>query len=97
MSRPRKDWWGYVKGMVRRYPERTNANEREAVVKALEQTKSMPDGEQRLAIIEMMYIEKTHTLAGAALRIPCSERTARRWHSQFIWAVANNFKCDKLA
>ena len=97
MSRPRKDWWGYVKGMVRRFPERTNANEREAVVKALEQTKAMPDGEQRLAIIEMMYIEKTHTLAGAALRIPCSERTARRWHGQFLWAVANNFKCDKLA
>ena len=97
MSRPRKDWWGYVKGMVRRYPERTNANEREAVVKALEQTKAMPDGEQRLAIIEMMYIAKTHTLAGAALRIPCSERTARRWHGQFLGAVANNFKCDKLA
>ena len=22
MSRPRYDWWGYVKGMIRRYPER---------------------------------------------------------------------------
>lgn len=97
MSRPRKDWWGYAKGMVRRYPDRTNADESEAVRKAIEYTKTMPDGPQRLSIIKMMYLEKTHTLSGAALLVPCSERTARRWHSQFIWAVANNFKCDKLA
>jgi len=130
MSRPRYDWWGYVKGMIRRYPrlkERyrdlhtvsgvadysgiphgtepsrtteaiaikelpTNAQrEYEAVRRAIAMTERYKDGRDRLAIIKMVLWDGQYTLSGAALRIPCSYRTARRYHSDFIFMVAKNY------
>ena len=97
MSNPRYDWWGYVKGMIRRYPK-LNANskgneekEREAVSNAIDQTMDEPDGNEQIKLIDLVFWKKTHTIAGAALLIHCSERTARRWHTKFIRKVAKNY------
>lgn len=96
MSCPRYDWWGYVKGMIRRYPTQheasgNRAREKEAVQSAIEQTRQCADGEAQLQLIDLVFWRRTHTLSGAAMVIPCSERTARRWHTEFIRRVARNY------
>ena len=96
MSRPRYGWWGYVKHMIRRYPDRVNEDERQAVEAALAETQRLPSGGERLAIAKMVLLQGSHTLAGAALLIPCSERTAQRYHADFIRAVGRNFRCNGL-
>ena len=98
MSRPRYKWWGYVKAMIRAYPtleeklcQGTEAREREAVCRAKEATCALEDGKDRLRLVEMVFFKQTHTLDGAAQEIPCSLRTARRWHRDFIRQVAKEF------
>lgn len=73
-----------------------NEDERRAVRLALEETERMTAGRERLAVAEMVLIKGTHTLEGAALSIPCSERTAQRYHADFLRAVGRNFRCDAL-
>ena len=128
MSKPRYDWWPYVKDMIRRYPQlkerhndlhtssaisnysgergspqtsRTTENvavrelpstsqrEYEAVRRAIETTEHYNNGRDRLRIIKLVLWDGTHTLDGAALSVPCSERTAKRYHGEFIRMVAS--------
>lgn len=105
MSKPRYDWWSYIKAVIRRYPAlkdrtlpsgRLAAKEKEAVRAAVEQTEALPNGAERLAVIDMVFWKQTHTLAGAAMQVPCSYDTAQQYHADFIKAVARNFKCDGL-
>lgn len=96
MSKPRYGWWGYVKDMIRRYPDQCNDNERSAVRAAIEQTERTSNGANRLKVIDMVFWKQTHTLEGAALQIPCHYETARHWHTDFIKAVAQNFECNGL-
>ena len=98
MSKPRYRWWSYVKAMIRNYPTLVDRyiqgpalREREAVQRAIDQTEPMVDGKERLQVIDLVFFRQTHTLEGAAVLIPCSERTARRWHTDFIKAVAKEF------
>ena len=98
MSSPRYDWWGYVKAIIRRYPRMKDADvsgnalkEKEAVRVSIEQTEALANGAERIEFISMVFWKQTHTLAGAAMEIPCSERTARRWHTDFIKTVAKNY------
>ena len=127
MSRPKYDWWPYVKGMIRRYPAlrlelqqlqgqsitpnysgvsvksgtsrsteltvirelpTTKQREYEAVRRAIEVTERMTASRDRLRVIDLVFWKQSHTLEGAALTIPCSSRTARRYHSDFIKLVA---------
>lgn len=96
MSCPRYGWWGYAKHMIRRYPDRTNENETRAVAAAIAETERMYAGGDRLNIAKMVLLDGSHTLAGAALQIPVSERTAQRYHADFIRCVGKHFKCNGL-
>lgn len=93
----RYDWWGYVKGMIRRFPkmdESATGNEMKeytAVKEAAEETSRMEDGGDRITLIDLVFWKQTHTLPGAAMKIPCSERTGRRWHTDFIKLVAQKY------
>lgn len=91
MSSPRYDWWGYAKGMIRRYPARNTVREREAVDRAIARTGELPDGEARLELARLMFWQCSHTLSGAAMKCCVSERTARRWHTEFIRMVAGEY------
>ena len=131
MSKPRYDWWPYVKGMIRRYPElcarqeelrRTkmspnltgmpgahgqtsdpvadaalrelpeiNRRELEAVRQAIEETRALPNGEERLEMVKLVFWKKMHTLDGAAMTCHVSYITARRWHGEFIKSTAQAF------
>lgn len=88
MSRPRYPWWGYVREILRRYPNRTTAAETAAVEYAITQTEHMVDGQSRLSVIQMVFFQKTHTLQGAALEVPCGYETAKRWQQSFLLLVA---------
>ena len=130
MSRPRYDWWPYVKGMIRRYPAlkaelsdlrsqsitpnysglpgaagasraaelvalrelpTTRQREYAAVNRAIAATERMAASRDRLRIIDLVFWKRSHTLEGAALTIPCSYMTARRYHSEFIMTVASMY------
>ena len=130
MSKPRYDWWPYVKGMIRRYPKlkekhgdlhsqsvvaslsgmpsgtgtsrstenvalrelpTTEQREFEAVRKAIETTERYKDGQARIELINLVLWRRSHTIAGAALRTPCSERLAQQWHRDFIRLVAKYY------
>lgn len=90
-------WWAYIKSIVREYPARQGANlhgvalrEYEAVQDAVDATERMTDAVARMSVIRLVHFERTHTIAGAALTIPCGERTAMRWQRRFFEEVARN-------
>ena len=66
----------------------TELRERQAIEAAVSQTLALPDGDARMKVIGLVFFQQTHTLEGAAMMVPCSERTARRWHTDFIKLVA---------
>ena len=67
----------------------TAQREFEAVRRAIAATERMSASRDRLRIIDLVFWKQTHPLEGAALTIPCSYRTARRYHSEFIMLVAD--------
>lgn len=101
MSKPRYRWWGYVKSMIRNYPsvqdkycQGNTLKERQAVQKAIDETKHMENGRERLQVIELVFFRQTHTLEGAALMVPCHYKTAQKWHNDFIRLVASKYGLD---
>lgn len=60
----------------------------EAVRLAIEHTRAMPDGDDRLRLIDLVYWSRSHTLKGACEEIPTSETTGQRWHAEFIYTVS---------
>jgi len=96
VSKPKYGWWAYAKHMIRRYPHAVNENERRAVEAAIAETERMGGGRDRLRVAELVLFKGTHSVAGAALQIPCGERTAQRYHGDFIRAVGKHFSCDGL-
>lgn len=97
MSKQRYDWWGYVKSLIRKYPENRSSElsgvalrNHEAVKKAVDDTIKMDGGADRLKVINMVHWERTRTLDGAALAVPCDGRTAYRWQRSFFEEVARN-------
>lgn len=97
MSSPRYYWWGYVKAMIRKYKAGDEdlfgvaLREHIAVAEAITQTNAYPDGKERLSLISLVFWKRTHTLEGAAMAVNVSERTGRRWHTDFIKLVAEKY------
>lgn len=99
MGKPVYRWWDYVRKIVRAYPdlqksEPTNDDDirdREAVAQAVADTMQRLDGAERVAMIRYVYwSRKQHRVKDAAPRMHISEATAKRWHGDFIKAVARN-------
>lgn len=66
---------------------RARQRELDAVQKAIDRTKLMETGRERLAVINMVLWRGSHKIDGAALAIHISETTATRYHSDFIRLV----------
>lgn len=127
MSKPRYRWWGYIRNVIRAYPElkkeyeelhqqsitantsgmrggngvsrgtenvalrelpRTKQKEYDAVSRAIEITRRMPNGTQRLQIIEFVYWKRTHTVEGAAMKAGYSVDRGKQLHGEFVRLVA---------
>ena len=65
--------------------------EKNAVKNAIDKTLKKDDGKDRIKVIELVLFKQTHTIDGAAQIVCCSERTARRWHTDFIRLVAKEY------
>lgn len=91
-------WWGYIKNVVRKYPEikyekglnGVEERERDAVNGALEDMWKRDQGSTQTKVISMIHFTKTHTLTGAAQEIGCDRSTAARWQRKFFEDVAKN-------
>ena len=64
------------------------AAELDAVRKAIEETQRKPNGNDRMQVVHDVLFTQRYTIAGAAMRVPCSERTAKEWHRDFVRLVA---------
>ena len=61
----------------------------DAVRKALEETRKLKDGDDKIRLIRLYYWQRQKlTLKGAGIKVGISERTASRWHSEFVYLVA---------
>lgn len=66
----------------------TEGREYGAVRQAIEYTSKLRNGAERNALIDMVFFKKSHSLEGAAIALFISYSTAKRWHKEFILAVA---------
>lgn len=90
-------WDRGVKVTVREYyhlrdADRTEPQERRyrAVQDAIDAVGQYEDGGARLHLLRLLYWPGTHTIEGAALMVPCSVRTAKRWNRVFLSLVERN-------
>lgn len=96
VSKPRYIWWGYVKAAIHacgnpRSPKHGMMSE--GAIAAYERmAASLPEARRQLML--MVLVRRTHTLAGAALKLHISEPTAQRWHRSIIMAMARELKID---
>lgn len=97
MNKQHYPWWGHVKAIIRAYSgqigkdlSRVETMNYEAVKAAIEATQRMDNGEARMKVIRLVHFDRTHTVEGAALTVPCSERTAANWQRKFFEMVARN-------
>ena len=61
--------------------------EYDAVTKAIEATRRLKTGKERLALIDMVYWKQSHTLDGAAYALGYSYENAKRFHKDFLRLV----------
>lgn len=96
MSKPRYRWWKYALNVVRAYPKLCDTKnltaddqrDRDAVARAIEQTRKSRHGEETLRIIKWVYWERSvRRIKDAAQRLYVSENTANRRHREFINTV----------
>ncbi len=86
----------YIREILQSYPEIKNKQIKTAqeqrrvdiVEQALESIGKMKYSNSKLQIIKMVYFDRSHTLYGAALQIPVSERTAQRWNTEVMELIA---------
>ena len=97
MSKLSFTWWPYVRNMIRIYPKRLKCDtmprvallETDAVATAMNKTAMKPDGLERLELIRLTYWMRARvTLQRAAMDIPVSYSTAKRWNREFFLDVA---------
>lgn len=69
----------------------TVGREMEAVRLALEEVSKLPDGEDRLKMIDLLYWQQSVDFEGAGQRLHVSSRTIQRWSQRFVYSVARNF------
>ena len=59
-----------------------------AVKKVLARTKGQYRGEERLKLIDLVYIKRRYNVPGAAVQLHISEGTACNWNKEFVYSVA---------
>ncbi|MEA4922176.1 MAG: hypothetical protein VB031_02275 [Eubacteriaceae bacterium] len=66
----------------------------DAVENAIERTEQLhPDTvKERMMIIDLVYWRQTHTIEGAAMRVPCHRNVAGNWQAEFIRIIADELE-----
>ncbi len=71
---------------LRELPDKQQ-RELNAVRGAIANTRALPDGEERLRMIKLVFWDKTCNLDGAAMKLHRCIATIKIWHGDFIRAV----------
>lgn len=71
---------------LKTFPKAKQA-EYDAVTEAIEKTKILKTGAERLKLIDMVFWKQIHTLDGAAYALCLSYETAKQYHRDFIRLV----------
>lgn len=96
MGKPRYRWWGYALNVVEDYHRLVESTElmsseyreRDAILRAIEQTGLLSDGKNRLALVAAVYWdERKRTIQQAADQVGIQEGIAKRWHKEFVYLV----------
>lgn len=66
-------------------------HEHDAVQKAIDDTKKLASGKERLQLVELVFWKRCCTVEGAGMRIHVSKKTAYKYHREFIKRVGDNF------
>lgn len=98
MSRPRYWWYGYVRKAIihnicsTQQPPETiqEAIARIAITKALDDTKQLYRGEERLKLVDLVFRQQKYTAPCAAMVMYISESTATTWMKEFVYTVAKH-------
>lgn len=69
----------------------TKQREYEAVKRAVAAVKRSPTANDRLALVDMVFWKRSHTLSGAAYKLNLSYTTAQRYHGEFVISVARYY------
>lgn len=64
----------------------------DAVEHAITISSQLTSGPSRVKLIELVYLKQSHTVQGAAMQIPVSERQAWTWNSDFLLLVWGQLK-----
>ena len=103
VSKPRFRWWSYVIKMVRDFPTLNAADhlstddqrDRDAVARAVENTRLQPHGEQRLTLISSVYWgDRKHTVEEVAAQLSITDQMADTWHGDFVREVGRCWGFD---
>lgn len=92
----------YMREILREYPrakkkppgDRTDKENRlvDIVDRTLAEIERMRDGRHRAEIIRLTYFDRSHTLYGAAMTIPVSERQAKKWNNVLMMVMAEKMQ-----
>ena len=92
----------YMREILREYPrakkkppgDRTDKENRlvDIVDRTLSEIERMRDGRHRVEIIRLTYFDRSHTLYGAAMTIPVSERQAKKWNNVLMMVMAEKMQ-----
>lgn len=66
---------------------RAKQAEYDAVSQAIQKTMLLRTGQERLKLIDMVFWKQSHNLEGSGYELGYSDRTARRFHRDFIFLV----------
>lgn len=75
---------------IRELPH-TEQKEYEAVRQAIQATKHLSNGNERLRIMDMVYWKQSHSLSGAAQVVGYSYDRAKQLHREFVRLVAKYY------
>lgn len=92
----------YMREILREYPrakkkppgDRTDKENRlvDIVDRTLAEIERMRDGRHRVELIRLTYFDRSHTLCGAAMTIPVSERQAKKWNNVLMMVMAEKMQ-----
>lgn len=89
MSRPKHEWYGFIRMKISRYKSETektmqNAIFSNAIADAMEETAKLPNGDLRLKAVSEILIRKTKTYEGMAQELHYDYRTIQNWINSFV-------------
>lgn len=84
------DWRKQARKALREYPRAKKRGDRRiarAVETAIRMQRQYYNGDARVKMMELVYFNQTHTLAGAAVETEYSIETVKKWNLEIMAAV----------